>query len=252
MLNRTLLAAALLAGATPPLPLLAQEKVPTSLSAFKPHEVVEAFTAEAKSLALTPAQLARLDSLHVAVRDERHRWTAAPGNKAHRVVRMKPMISRKKAYTDALAVLTPAQRGAVIKRFNDPDYVPMVPSLASQVPSSLEGLKPHEIVQVFSAEAEVLELSEDQMHDLQALHLAVRDEPHRYTSRTPPGKAHRRLMMEPMISKRRGVQRRHVDPDAGAAGERDEAVQCAGLQGSGIGAVSDRQSATSNSTAASK
>jgi hypothetical protein len=116
---------------------------------------------------------------------------------------MKPMISRKKAYTDALAVLTPAQRGAVIKRFNDPDYVPLVPSLASKVPSSLEGLKPHEIVQVFSAEAEALELSEDQMHDLQALHIAVRDEPHRYTRMGPPGKAHQHQMMEPMISKRR-------------------------------------------------
>lgn len=203
MLNRSLLAAALLAGAVPSLSLVAQEKVPTSLSAFKPHEVVEAFTAEAKSLALTPEQLARLDSLHVAVRDERHRWADTPGNKAHQAVRMKPMISRKKAYTDALAVLTPAQRGAVIKRFNDPDYVPMVLSLASKVPSSLEGLKPHEIAQVFSAEAEALELSEDQMHDLQALHLAVRDEPHRYTRRTPPGKAHQHQMMEPMISKRR-------------------------------------------------
>lgn len=203
MLNRTLLAAALLAGAPPLLPLLAQEKVPTSLSDLKPHEVVEAFTAEAKSLALTPEQLARLDSLHVAVRDERHRWTAAPGSKAHQAVRMKPMISQKKAYTDALAVLTPAQRGAVIKRLNDPEYLPLVPSLVSKVPPSLEGLKPHEIVQVFSAEAEALELSEDQMHDLQALHLAVRDEPHRYTRKGPPGKAHQHQMMEPMISKRR-------------------------------------------------
>ena len=114
-----------------------------------------------------------------------------------------PRPSGKKAYTDALAVLTPAQRGAVIKRFNDPDYAPMVPSLASQIPSSLEGLKPHEIVQVFSAEAEALELGEDQMHDLQALHLVVRDEPHRYSRMGPPGKAHQHQMMEPMISKRR-------------------------------------------------
>lgn len=203
MLHRTLLAAAFLAGTPPSLPLLAQEKVPTSLSAFKPHEVVEAFTAEAKSLALTPEQLARLDSLHVAVRDERHRWTAAPGNKAHHAVRMKPMISPEKAYTGALAVLTPAQQGAVTMRFNDPDYVPMVPSLASKLPSALEALKPHEIIQVFSAEGEALELSQDQMHDLQALHLAVRDEPHRYTRRTSPGKAHAHLVMEPMISKRR-------------------------------------------------
>lgn len=203
MLNRTWLAAALLACAGPSVPAPEQEEVPASLGALKPHEVVEAFTAEAKSLGLTPEQLARLDSLHVAVRDERHRWTAAPGNKAHRTVKMKPMISREKAYTDALAVLTPNQRGAVIKRFNDPDYSPVVPSLASQVPTSLEGLKPHEIVQVFSAEAEVLELSQDQVDDLQALHLVVRDEPHRYSRMGPPGKAHQRQVMEPMISKRR-------------------------------------------------
>ncbi len=203
MLNRTWLAAALLACAAPSVPAPEQEEVPASLGAFKPHEVVEAFTAEAKSLALTPEQLDRLDSLHVAVRDERHRWTAAPGNKAHRRVKMKPMISREKAYTDALAVLTPNQRGAVIKRFDDPDYSPVVPSLASQVPSSLEGLKPHEIVQVFSAETEALELSQDQAHDLQALHLLVRDEPHRYSRMGPPSKAHQRQMMEPMISKRR-------------------------------------------------
>lgn len=203
MLYRTVLAAAFLACAAPSVPAPEQEEVPASLTAFKPHEVVEAFTAEAKSLALAPAQLARLDSLHVAVRDERHRWTAAPGNKAHQRMKMKPMISREKAYSDALAVLTPAQRVAVTQRFNDTDYAPMVPSLASQVPSSLEGLKPHEIVQMFPAEAEALELSEDQVHDLQALHLIVRDEPHRYSRMGAPGKAHQRQMMEPMISKRR-------------------------------------------------
>lgn len=165
---------------------------------------MEAFTAEAKSIGLTQAQLARLDSLHVAVRDERHRWTSAPGtSKPYLSTQMKPMISREKAYSQALVIMTPAQRDAIIKRFNAPDYVPMVPSLASKVPSSLEDLKPHEIVQVFSAEAEALDLSEDQMHDLQALHLAVRDEPHRYTSMTPGSKALQHQLMEPMISKRR-------------------------------------------------
>lgn len=204
MLNRTLLAAALLAGTVPSLPLLAQEKVPSSLTAFKPHEVVEAFTAEAKSIGLSQVQLARLDSLHVAVRDERHRWMPPPGtSKPYLATQMKPMISREKAFSQALAILTVAQRQAIIERFNAPDYVPIVPSLASQVPSSLERLKPHEIVQVFSAEAEALELSESQMHDLEALHIAVRDEPHRYTRRGPPGKTHQNQLMEPMISKRR-------------------------------------------------
>jgi hypothetical protein len=98
MLNRTVLAAAFLACPSPSVPVPEQEEIPTSLSAFTPHEVVEAFTAEAKSLALTPEQRARVDSLHVAVRDERHRWTATPGNKAHKGVKMKPMISREKAY----------------------------------------------------------------------------------------------------------------------------------------------------------
>ena len=202
MLNRTLLTVALLAGAAPLLPLLAQEKVPAVLSAFKPHEVVEAFTAEAKSIGLTRAQLGRLDAMHVAVRDERHRWAPISGNKTHQTLKMKPMISRDKAYNEALAILTPAQREAVVKRFNAPDYVPLVPSLATQVPASLEGLKPHEIVQVFSTEAAALGLSEDQVKDLQELHAAVRDEPHSYTPMTP-GKGQQHLMMEPMISKRR-------------------------------------------------
>jgi len=203
MLKRTLVTAALLAGALPAIPALAQEQVPASLAAFKPHEVVEAFTAEAKSIGLTQAQLVRLDSMHVAVRDERHRWAPTSGNKAHQTLKMKPMISREKAYNEALAILTPTQRDAIIKRFNAPDYVPVVPSLATKVPASLESLKPHEIVQVFAAEAAALGLNEDQVKDLGELHVAVRDEPHRYTPMTPGSKAHQHLMMEPMISKRR-------------------------------------------------
>ena len=202
MLNRTLMVAAFLASAVPAA-LAAQKEVPASLSAFKPHEVVEAVISEAKSLRLTEQQLARLESIHVAVRDERHRWTETPGNKAHRNVRMEPMISQEKAYSDALAVLTPAQRNAMVKRFNDEGYVPVVPSLASKVPASLEGLKPHEIVQVVAAEAGALGLSQNQVEDLESLHVAVRDEPHRYTMRGAPGKAHMQRRMEPMISRRR-------------------------------------------------
>ena len=203
MLNRTLLAAAFLASAVPSAQLAAQQQVPASLSAFKPHEVVEAVISEAKSLRLTERQLARLDSIHVAVRDERHRWTPTPGNKAHRNLRMEPMISQEKAYSDALAVFTPVQRNAVVKRFSDEGYVPVVPSLASKVPASLKGLKPHEIVRVFTAEAGALGLSQNQVEDLESLHVAVRDEPHRYTRRAAPSKAHVRRIMEPMISRRR-------------------------------------------------
>jgi hypothetical protein len=116
---------------------------------------------------------------------------------------MEPMISSDEAYGDALAILTPAQREAAAQRFGQADYVPVVPSLASEVPAGLDTLKPHEIVKVFAAEAEALDLSREQIEDLEALHVAVRDEPHRYTSKGAPGKAHRHSMMEPMISKRR-------------------------------------------------
>ena len=203
MLNRTLLVAAFLASAASPAQLSAQKEVPASLSAFKPHEVVEAVISESKSIVLTADQVERLNSIHVAVRDERHRWTQTPSNKAHRNARMEPMVSQEKAYADALAVLTPAQRSAVLKRFNDKGYVPVVPSLASKVPASLEGLKPHEIVQAFAAEAGGLGLSQNQVKDLESLHVAVRDESHRYAMRGAPGKAHMNRIMEPMISRRR-------------------------------------------------
>ena len=187
----------------PAVPAAAQQRVPASLESFKPHEVVEAFTAEAKALALTPDQLRRLDSLHLAVRDERHRWTRGPGNKAHETLRMKPMISRTEAYAAAMAILTPRQRTEVAKRFDDPAYVPEVPSLAATVPAALEPLEPHEIVQAFVAERQALGLTADQAKALTELHLAVRDEPHRYTAQAHGPKGPRHLMMEPMISKRR-------------------------------------------------
>jgi len=202
MSTRTLAMTALLAALVSS-PAAAQERVPGSLESLKPHEVVEAFTAEAKTLTLTPDQLRRLDSLHLTVRDERHRWTGGPGNKAHEMLRMKPMVSQKQAYTDALAILTPAQREVVVTRFNDPAYVPSVPSLAATVPASLESLKPHQIVQVFVLERQALALTDDQVKELDAMHIAIRDEPHRYTARTHGAKGPRHLMMEPMISKRR-------------------------------------------------
>jgi Spy/CpxP family protein refolding chaperone len=203
MLNRTFLLAAFLASAASPIQLSAQKEVPASLSALKPHEVVEAVMSDTRSARLTDQQQARLESIHMAVRDERHRWSKTPGNKAHRNARMQPMISQEKAYADALAVLTPAQRSATLERFNDEGYVPVVPSLASKVPTSLEGLKPHEIVQAFAAEAGPLGLSQSQVEDLGSLHVAVRDERHSYTMRGAPGKAHGQRMMEPMISRER-------------------------------------------------
>ena len=82
---------------------------------------MEAFTAEAKSSGLTQAQLVALDSMHVAVRDERHRWAPTSGNKAHQ---MEPMISKRRAYNDALSILTPDQQERAYKRFNAPGYKP--------------------------------------------------------------------------------------------------------------------------------
>jgi hypothetical protein len=182
-------------------PGAAQDVVPASLEDLKPHEIVEAVVSEAQSLALTGDQSRRLDSLHLAVRDERHQWERQPNTKAHQRLRMKPMISAREAYSGAMGILTPTQRVAVVKRFDAPDYVPVVPSLATTVPPALEGLEPHRIVEAVATEQGALRLTKEQIRDLDALHVAVRDEPHRYRTAAhgPKGKKH--LMMEPMISK---------------------------------------------------
>jgi hypothetical protein len=202
MPTRTFLAAALLAVAIHS-PALAQQQVPGSLESYKPHEIVEAVISEAGTLGLAADQVKRLDDLHVSVRDERHRWAETPGNKAHRSLRMKPMISQERAYRDALAILTTTQREQLERKFEAPGYVPTVPSLATAVPTSLEGLKPHEIVEAFVAERSSLGLSAQQVRDLTALHIAVRDEPHRYTRKAHGARGPEHMMMEPMITKRR-------------------------------------------------
>jgi hypothetical protein len=201
MLRATLLAATI-AGISS-LPILAQTTVPAPLEDYKAHEVVEAFTGEAKLIGLTDQQLTRLDSLHIAVRDERHRWSSVSGNKAHQGVRMRPMISRVEAYNTALGILTPVQQEAIVRRFGESDFVPMLPSLVSELPSSLESLKPHEIVQVFIIQSGALSLDENQVGDLRSLHGLVRDEPHRYSTMTPGSQRTGHRMMEPMISRRR-------------------------------------------------
>jgi hypothetical protein len=199
---RTLLAAAIFAVAIHA-PASAQQQLPRALDSYKPHEIVEAVISEATPLALTTDQARRLDELHVTVRDERHRWAPISGSKAHVALRMAPMISQEEAYRGALAVLTAAQREKVEQTFAATNYVPTIPSLATAVPPSLDGLQPHQIVEAVLAERGSLKLSEDQARDLDALHRAVRDEPHRYiwTSHGPKGPGH--LMMAPMISKRR-------------------------------------------------
>ena len=120
MLNHTVATAALMACAVFGGPAVAQERVPESLAALKPHEVVEAFTSEAKALALTQEQLGRVDSLHVAVRDERHRWSPRPSTKAHRQRQMEPVISQDEASREAAAVLTRSLGDASTERLEAP------------------------------------------------------------------------------------------------------------------------------------
>ena len=201
MSSRTFLAAAVLVAAIQS-PALARQ-VPQALESYKPHEIVEAVISEARPLSLTADQVKRLDDLHVSVRDERHRWAETAGNKAHHALKMKPMVSRERAYGDAMAILTTNQREQIERKFEVPGYVPTVPSLATAVPASLDALKPHEIVEAFLAERETLALSAQQVLDLHTLHLAVRDEPHRYTRKAHGGKGPEHMMMEPMITKRR-------------------------------------------------
>ena len=228
MSTRTLLAAALFAAAIQS-PALAQQ-VPQALESYKPHEIVEAVISEARPLRLTADQVKRLDDLHLSVRDERHRWAETGGNKAHHTLKMKPMISQERAYGDALAILTTTQREHLERSFGAPGYVPTVPSLATAVPTSLEALKPHEIVEAFLAERETLGLSGQQVLDLHALHIAVRDEPHRYTRKAHGAKGPEHMMMEPMITKRRAYNDAlsYLTPDqqARAAGRfRDPAYR---------------------------
>ena len=105
------------------LPAAAQTEVPAALRGLKPHQIVEAVVAERQTLKLTTVQERRLDSLHLAIRSEPHRYEVAPSpGKAHRAVRMQPMIPGQRAYEDALAVLTPEQRAQARARFSDPTY----------------------------------------------------------------------------------------------------------------------------------
>ena len=203
-------------------PSVAQGPMPASLDDLKPHEIVEAVISEAKSLSLSAAQTRRLDSLHVAVRDERHQWERQPNTKAHQRLRMKPMISIREAYGGAMQILNPLQRSAVEQRMAAPDYVPSVPSLATTVPPALEDLEPHRIVEAVAAERHALRLTAPQLEELRLLHVAVRDEPHRYRTAAHGPKGKRHLMMEPMISRRRAYNDAlsYLSDDQRAAADR--------------------------------
>ena len=118
---RTMLAPVLILGASTS--MAAQQEVPAALHQLKSHQIVEAVSAEqGRSLHLTSAQIRQLDSLHVAVRSEPHKYERRPSLKAHQNVRMKPMISRRRAYADAMVILAPKQRTQLEAVFNDPAY----------------------------------------------------------------------------------------------------------------------------------
>jgi hypothetical protein len=104
-------------------PAVAQDQVPPALGSLRAHQIVEAVAAEGQTLDLTPAQQRQLDSLHLAIRNEPHRYVAGavPG-KAQENFRMRPMVSRQQAYTDALAILAPDQRARAAARFGAADY----------------------------------------------------------------------------------------------------------------------------------
>lgn len=120
MLARRMLVPALVLAISAP--AAAQDQVPAALRSLKPHQIIEAVIAERQTLDITDTQARQLDSVHLAVRDEVHRYERAPSNKAHQNMRMKPMTSGRRAYTDALAVLTPEQRARAAERFNDAAY----------------------------------------------------------------------------------------------------------------------------------
>lgn len=50
------------------------------------------------------------------------------------------MISADSAYRQALGILTPKQRSALGARLDDSTFAPVVPSLATEVPSALADL----------------------------------------------------------------------------------------------------------------
>jgi hypothetical protein len=99
---------------------IAQDDVPAAFRSLKPHQVVEAVMAERTTLGLTETQTQWLDSLHTAIRKEPHRYEGTPPGRFQ--YRHRPMVSRSRAYTEALSALTPDQRAQAEARFNDASY----------------------------------------------------------------------------------------------------------------------------------
>jgi Spy/CpxP family protein refolding chaperone len=92
--------------------------VPPAFKSFKPYQVVEQFMGQRQSLNLTDAQFARLDDLSQTIRTEKHQWIHEAG-KPH-TVRHATMYSRRDAYEQALAILTPDQQARIQVLFPAP------------------------------------------------------------------------------------------------------------------------------------
>jgi Spy/CpxP family protein refolding chaperone len=92
--------------------------VPPAFKNLKPFQVVEQVMGQRQALNLTDAQFTRLDDLSLAIRSEKHRFTHE-GGKPH-TTRHVPMVSRQKAYEQALAILTPDQQARLQALFPPP------------------------------------------------------------------------------------------------------------------------------------
>ena len=149
------------------------------LSGLKAHEVPQQMLDLRGELGLTDEQVSELNELHVAIRDERHQYSHS-GGKPHNTVHQ-AMITREQAYTDAMAILTPDQRPKAL------ELLTTLPQTV-KVPPALGALQPHEIVQRVLDQGQQLELREEQVRELEELHVMIRDEKHRYTHRG--GKPH--------------------------------------------------------------
>jgi Spy/CpxP family protein refolding chaperone len=172
------IAATIGVGAVRPVPAHAQD-APAELESLKPHEVVEQVLNLRDQLALTPEQAAQLNELHVTVRDEKHQYSHS-GGKPH-VTKHEAMITRGQAYADAMAILTPEQRGQAVTLLTTlPETI--------KLPAGLNGGKPHEVVERILQKREQLGLSGAQIGQLEELHVMIRDEKHRYSHRG--GKPH--------------------------------------------------------------
>jgi Spy/CpxP family protein refolding chaperone len=161
-----------------PVPAQAQD-TPEELETLKPHEVVQEVLNFRDRLALTRQQVAQLNELHVTVRDEKHQYSHS-GGKPH-VTKHEAMITRRQAYADAMAILTPEQRGKAVTLLTTlPETI--------KLPAGLTGGKPHEVVERILQKREQLGLSQAQAQQLDELHVMIRDEKHRYSHRG--GKPH--------------------------------------------------------------